>query len=105
MSNQEFGGNFEKEKNFTKTNDVKLVYYLERHVEVDGDDHGPLSLKMIASVCGDEEVKWSEAEEVAKKVLQARLNLWNYLDFLLVQGRKRNESTDEIKIDEISVRA
>ena len=62
-----------------KTDISKLTYYLERHVEVDGGDHGPLSLQMLAKVCGNDKDKWEKAEIVAKKVLQARVDLWNYL--------------------------
>ncbi len=55
---------------------VRFNYYLERHIEVDGGEHGPIALEMIAALCGDDEVKWKEAEEVAVRALEVRLALW-----------------------------
>lgn len=55
----------------------KLLYYLERHIEVDGGDHGPISLKMMEEICGTDLVKWQEATEVSLVALEKRYQLWD----------------------------
>jgi hypothetical protein len=57
----------------------QFVWYLERHIEVDGDEHGPLALKMIADLCGDDQALWEEASQAAEQSLHARLRLWDGL--------------------------
>lgn len=54
-----------------------FLWYLERHIEVDGEDHGPLSLRMVSDICGDSEARWTEAAEAAEAALAARLQLWD----------------------------
>ncbi|GAA4921098.1 DUF3050 domain-containing protein [Mucilaginibacter defluvii] len=54
-----------------------FVYYLERHIEVDGDHHSHLAYEMTAELCGDDDEKWNSATEAVKQALQARIDLWD----------------------------
>jgi hypothetical protein len=54
-----------------------LRWYLDRHIEVDGEDHGPMALRMVSELCGNDPVKWSEAGEAAETALRARIALWD----------------------------
>jgi len=71
-----------KENNQTYS---KLLYYLNRHIELDGDEHGPISLKMVAELCGEDDTKWADVLETAKSALKFRLKLWDHITEAIVK--------------------
>lgn len=55
----------------------RFRFYLERHIELDGDQHGPMAARLVRSLCGDEAEHWRQAEAGALEALRARVKLWD----------------------------
>ena len=56
-----------------------LIYYLERHIEMDGDHHGPMAMNMIESLCQNNDNKIKEALDSSKLALKKRIKLWDHI--------------------------
>jgi hypothetical protein len=52
-------------------------YYLERHIEVDGDHHSHLAMEMVSELCGIDAAVWQRATAAAVQALEMRLLLWD----------------------------
>ena len=52
-----------------------LITYLERHIDIDGDRHGPLSMKLLDASCDKNQL--SLAYATAVKSLELRLLVWD----------------------------
>jgi hypothetical protein len=63
--------------NITKDQAAVFHYYLERHIHLDGDLHGPMSLRMLEILCDNDPVKIAEAEAAAIKAVRARIDFWD----------------------------
>ena len=56
-----------------------FIYYLDRHIGLDENEHTPLALKMIKEICGDDEKKWRESIDCGKDVMQSRIKFWDQI--------------------------
>ncbi len=63
--------------NLTELDCPKFHYYLKRHIQVDGDEHGPASLNLVEDLCDHDPVHIHEAEQAALRALKARIKLWD----------------------------
>jgi hypothetical protein len=72
--------------NFPETDLSKLIYYFERHIELDGDEHGPMAMKMIYDLCGNNKTNWKEVEEISIQALEKRISLWNAIEEKILEA-------------------
>ena len=52
-----------------RLNVAPLIEYLERHVELDGDEHGPLADELLETVCHEDNEKRLSAQQSALDAL------------------------------------
>lgn len=76
-----------------------FYYYLKRHIEIDGDEHGPLAEKMLAQLCGQDAKKWMEAESAAREAINLRLNFWSDIQ---KEWKSFQQKTDFVPISSIN---
>lgn len=62
-------------------------YYLERHIHLDAEEHGPMAEEMLIALAKDAPDQWRLATTAAADALRARLCLW---DSLMLQFEMRS---------------
>lgn len=70
--------------NISNTDAPKFHYYLERHIEVDGEEHGPMAKKLVNHFCNDDPFLIYEAEQTAIEAIQARIRLFDRIEGILL---------------------
>ena len=66
-----------RQLNISAVEAPKFYYYLDRHIEVDGQDHGPKAEQMVEYFCGNDPVKAFEAEKAAIDAIDARIKFFD----------------------------
>lgn len=51
--------------------------YLHRHIHLDDGFHGPLSMRLLTTLCGDDPRRIEEAETAAEEAICARIRFWD----------------------------
>lgn len=55
----------------------RFVYYLDRHIALDVEEHGPMAFEMISEICGEDAAKGNDVEATAVSTIRGRIELWN----------------------------
>lgn len=70
--------------NISDIDSPKFHYYLERHIEVDGDEHGDAAKRIVEMLCDNDPKKVHEAEQAACDAIQARIDFFDELERIIV---------------------
>jgi hypothetical protein len=67
-----------KELLFTHADKLNTFkYYLERHIELDGDHHSHLAMEMVTTLCDLDAEKWDAVTKASIEALEQRKQLWD----------------------------
>ena len=78
---------------FTEINCPKLFYYLARHIEIDGEEHGPASNALVENLCKDDPILIEEAKNAAIAAILSRIKLWDDVASI-IQLNEYNQTPD-----------
>jgi hypothetical protein len=63
-----------------KNNNARLrhfIYYIDRHIELDGDSHGPMGRQLLDDLIANSPHRGERALQSACSSIEARIRLWN----------------------------
>jgi len=55
----------------------RFIYYIDRHIELDGGSHGPMGRELLEDLLADSPHKVERARRAACSSIEARIRLWN----------------------------
>ncbi len=63
-----------------------LIRYLERHCQLDEEEHGPKAVAMLGALCGADDLRWHEAMLASRAALRARLVFWDGISAAIAEA-------------------
>ena len=54
-----------------------FIYYIDRHIELDGDSHGPMGRELLEDLLANSPHREERARRAACSSIKARIELWN----------------------------
>ena len=64
-----------------------FIYYIDRHIELDGDSHGPMGRELLENRVANSPDRGERARRAACSSIEARIGLWNGTLNKLCNGR------------------
>ena len=61
-----------------------LCWYLERHIELDAESHGPLAESMVMALAGGDPFALERVEQVKQRVFRDRISFWDGIQAALI---------------------
>ena len=65
-------------------------YYLDRHIGLDSDSHGPMANRLLLSLCGADQSRWHIAEQAAVDSLTAPKDFWDGISSAMGRTRPKD---------------
>jgi hypothetical protein len=75
--------NMVRKLGISETDAPKFYAWLNRHIEVDEDDHGPSSLRLVEILCNSDPQKILEAQEAGHKSIDDKIEFWNKVENII----------------------
>jgi Protein of unknown function (DUF3050) len=71
-----------------------FIYYIDRHIELDGDSHGPMGRELLEDLLANSPNRVEQARRAAYSSIEARIRLWNGTLSKLRNGRGVERSVE-----------
>ncbi|PCJ57358.1 MAG: heme oxygenase [Planctomycetota bacterium] len=66
----------------------KFIFYLQRHIQIDGDVHNDMALNLVKDLCADDKHKLNQALIISKEAMEKRISLWDFINQKIIEKNR-----------------